>query len=50
MCKALDDLLDELTEVRSNAATSSDTRLEPRVARLEHIVQRMLLALVEAKQ
>jgi hypothetical protein len=46
----LADLLDEITEVRCNAATSNGTRLEPRVARLEHIVQQMLLALVEAKQ
>jgi hypothetical protein len=41
------DLLDEITEARRNAATSNDTRLEPRVARLEHIVQQMLLGLVE---
>jgi hypothetical protein len=45
-----DDLLDEITEVRRNAATSSDTRLESRVARLERIVERMLLELVEANQ
>jgi hypothetical protein len=47
MRKQFEDLLDEITEARSNAATSNDTRLEPRVARLEHIVQQMLLALIE---
>jgi hypothetical protein len=50
MRKALDDLLDELTEARRNVAISNDTRLEPRVARLEHIVERLLLGLVEATQ
>jgi hypothetical protein len=50
MPKPFDDLLDEITEVRCNVSTSNDTRLEPRVARLEHIVQQMLLALVEATQ
>jgi anti-sigma factor RsiW len=48
MHKPFDDLLDQITELRCNVATSSDTRLERRVARLEHIVQQMLLALVEA--
>jgi hypothetical protein len=47
MRKPFDDLLDEINEIRRNVATSNDTRLEPRVARLERIVQRMLLALVE---
>jgi hypothetical protein len=47
MRKQFDDLLDELTEARRNAAASSDTRLEPRIARLERIVQRLLLGLVE---
>jgi hypothetical protein len=47
MPKRFDDLLDEITEVRRNAAASSDTRLGPRVSRLEHIVQRLLLALAE---
>jgi hypothetical protein len=47
MRKPFDGLLDEITEVRCNVAASNDTRLEPRVARLEHIVQRILLALVE---
>jgi hypothetical protein len=47
MRKPFDDLLDEINEIRRNVATSNDTRLEPRVARLEHIVQRILLALVE---
>jgi hypothetical protein len=46
MPKPFDDLLDEITEIRRNVATSNDTRVEPRVARLEHIVQ-MLLALVK---
>ncbi len=46
MPKPFDGLLDEITEIRRNVAPSNDTRLEPRVARLEHIVQ-MLLALVE---
>jgi hypothetical protein len=50
MPKQFDDLLDEITEARRNAAASNDTRLGPRVARLEHIVQRMLRALVEAAQ
>jgi hypothetical protein len=50
MAKPFQDLLDEITEVRCNAATSNDTRLEPRVARLERIVQQMLFALVEATQ
>jgi hypothetical protein len=50
MPKPFEELLDEITEARCNAATSNDTRLEPRVARLEHIVQQMLLALVEATQ
>jgi hypothetical protein len=45
-----DDLLDQITELRCNVAASSDTRLAPRVARLEHIVQQMLSALVEATQ
>jgi hypothetical protein len=44
------DLLDEITEARCNAATSNDTRLEPRIARLEQIVERLLLGLVEATQ
>jgi hypothetical protein len=48
--KPLEELLDEITEARSNAATSNDTRLEPRVARLEHIVQQMLLALIETEK
>jgi hypothetical protein len=43
-----DDFLDQLTELRCNVAISTDRWLEPRVARLEHIVQQMLLALVEA--
>jgi hypothetical protein len=47
MRKPFDDLLDEITEARSNVATSNDTRLEPRVVRLERIVQAMLPALVE---
>jgi hypothetical protein len=47
MRKQLDDLLDEINEVRRNVAASNDTRLEPRVARLERIVQALLLALVE---
>jgi hypothetical protein len=50
MSKQFEDLLDEITEARSNAATSNDTRLEPRVARLEHIVQQILLALIETTQ
>jgi hypothetical protein len=50
MRKQFEDLLDEITEARCNAATSNDTRLEPRVARLEHIVQQMLLALIETTQ
>jgi hypothetical protein len=50
MRKPVEDLLDEITEIRCNAARSNDTRLEPRVARLEHIVQRMLLGLVETTQ
>jgi hypothetical protein len=45
--KQFADLLDGIIEVRCNAAASNDTRLEPRVARLEPIVQQMLLALVE---
>jgi hypothetical protein len=49
MRKPLDDLLDEITEVRSNVAASSDTRLEPRVARLERIVHALLLTLVEER-
>jgi hypothetical protein len=49
MRKPFDDLLDEITEVRRNVGISSDTRLEPRVARLEHIVQQILLALVEER-
>jgi hypothetical protein len=49
MHKQFDDLLDEITELRCNVATSSGTRLEPRVARLERIVQQMLLALVEER-
>lgn len=44
-----DDLLDEITEARRNVEISNDTRLEPRVVRLEHIVQQMLLALVEER-
>jgi hypothetical protein len=32
MRKPFEDLLDEITEARRNAATSNDTRLEPRVA------------------
>jgi hypothetical protein len=47
MRKPFDDLLDEINEIRRNVATSSDTRLEPRVARLERIVQALLLSLVE---
>jgi hypothetical protein len=47
MRKTFDNLLDEITEVRSNVTASNDTRLEPRVARLERIVQKLLLALVE---
>jgi hypothetical protein len=47
MRKPFDDLLDEINEIRRNVATSNDTRLEPRVARLERIVQALLLALVE---
>jgi hypothetical protein len=47
MRKPFDDLLDEITEMRCNVAASSDTRLEPRVALLEHIVQTLLLALVD---
>jgi hypothetical protein len=47
MRKQFDDLLDEITEMRCNVAASSDTRLEPRVALLEHIVQTLLLALVD---
>jgi hypothetical protein len=47
MRKLFDLLLDEITEVRRNVAASNDTRLEPRVARLERIVQALLLALVE---
>jgi hypothetical protein len=47
MRKPFDNLLDEITEVRSNVAASNDTRLEPRVARLERIVQALLLALLE---
>jgi hypothetical protein len=47
MRKSFDDLLDEINEIRRNAATSSDTRLKPRVARLERIVQALLLSLVE---
>jgi hypothetical protein len=47
MGKQFDDLLDEITEVRRNVAMSNDTPLEPRVARLERIVQTLLLALVE---
>jgi hypothetical protein len=50
MHKPFDDLLDEITEARRNAAASSDTRLGPRVARLEHIVQRVLLGLAKATQ
>jgi hypothetical protein len=50
MRKTLEDLLDEITEVRCSVARSNDTRLEPRVARLEHIVQQMLLRLVETTQ
>jgi hypothetical protein len=51
MRKPFDDLLDEITEVRSNVAASNDTRLEPRIARLERIVQARLLSLVkEGKQ
>jgi hypothetical protein len=49
MRKPLDDLLDEITEVRCNVAASNDTRIEPRVARLERIVQALLLALVEER-
>jgi hypothetical protein len=48
MRRPFDDLLDEVTEVCCNAAAPNDTRLERRVARLESIVQRMLLALAEA--
>jgi hypothetical protein len=44
------DFLDELTEARCNVAASNGARLEPRVARLELIVQRLLLGLVEAAQ
>jgi hypothetical protein len=47
MGKQFDDLLDEITEVRRNVAMSNDTLLEPRVARLERIIQTLLLALVE---
>jgi hypothetical protein len=47
MRKLFDPLLDEITEVRRNVAASNDARLEPRVARLERIVQALLLALVE---
>jgi hypothetical protein len=39
MHKQFEDLLDEITEARCNAATSNDTQLEPHVARLEHIVR-----------
>jgi hypothetical protein len=49
MRKPFDDLLDEITEVRSNVAASSDTRLEPRVERLERIVQALLLSLVKER-
>jgi hypothetical protein len=49
MRNPFDHLLDEITEVRCNVATSNDTRLEPRVARLERIVQRLLLVLVEER-
>jgi hypothetical protein len=49
MRKPFDDLLDEITEVRSSVAASNDTRLEPRVARLERIVQALLLAFVEER-
>jgi hypothetical protein len=46
MRKTFENLLDETTEVRD----TDPARLEPRVARLERIVQLMLLALVEATQ
>jgi hypothetical protein len=49
MRKPFDDLLEEITEVRSNVAASNDTRLEPRVARLERIIQALLRALVEER-
>jgi hypothetical protein len=44
--KTFEDLLDDISEVRD----ADPARLEPRMARLERIVQRMLLALVEATQ
>jgi hypothetical protein len=37
--RPFEDLLDEIAEIRSNVATSNHTRLEPRIARLERIVQ-----------
>jgi hypothetical protein len=46
MRKPFDDLLDEITEARN----ADEVRLEPRVARLERIVQTLLLALVEAEK
>jgi hypothetical protein len=49
MRKPFDELLEEITEVRSNVAASNDTRLEPRVARLERIIQALLRALVEER-
>jgi hypothetical protein len=49
MRKQFADLLDEITEVRRSVAASNDTRLEPRVVRLDHIVQRLLLGLVEER-
>jgi hypothetical protein len=50
MRKPLDALLDEIIEIRSNIAASNDTRLEPRIARLERIVQALLLTFVEQEK